>query len=88
MFTQCLSLGTESNSKKKRNGEEPKENNSRIRKGVAYFIIVKSGTVEDEVRRVVCSAGFKSQLSYIIPRGVDRKATDSGLKQLKSVMKV
>ena len=81
----CLT-GTQNNKKSKKANEDGEE--SVIKKGVAYFIVVRQSSVEDEVRRVISNAGYQSTLNYICPRGVDRNSTDRSLKMLKGVMKV
>lgn len=86
----CLT-GTENNKKSKKNfdkQQEKDEEQSTIKKGVAYFVVVATGGVEDGIRQVIASAGFQSQISFICPRGDKRESTDRSLKMLASVMKV
>jgi len=83
----CIT-GTQNNNKRKKDEENPENKEAVIKKGVAYFVVVKQSNVEDEVRKVVSSAGFNATLCYICPRGIDRNAADRSLKKLKTVLKV
>ncbi|XP_066920721.1 uncharacterized protein [Clytia hemisphaerica] len=81
----CLT-GSENNAKKKKTEEDTREER-KIKKGVAYFVVMKQKSIEDEIRRVIAGAGFKSKITYIGPRGENRKATDISLSRLKTTMK-
>ena len=83
----CLT-GTKNNAKKKKSAEENSSEEDKINKGVAYFIVIKEKSIEDEIRRVISGAGFKPKVSYTGPRGENREATDKSLNKLRITMKV
>ena len=82
-LVSCVT-GLRNNSKSA--NDEPEE--VTIRKGVAYFIVTKSESIEDEIRRTVYDGGFKNQVTYIRPRNKSRDSLEKGLRELKQVVKV
>ena len=80
--------GTENNSKSKKSASNRDEQQKQIKKGVAYFIVVRQENVEDKIRQVIASLGFRSLVTYIRPRGEDRSSSEKSLRKLCCVLKV
>lgn len=88
LVVSCLT-GTSTNAKSSTNSENGGENTAEVKKGNAFFIVMRTEAVEDDVIKLIHDCGVQDQnFSYIRPRGKSRDSKELALSSLKQVVKV
>ncbi len=82
LVVACVT-GTQSNQKKK---EQVAKKCTRI--GIAFFIVMKSEAVEDQVSKAIYKSGKPDDFNYIKPRCRSRESKEMALRALCTVVKV
>ena len=59
-----------------------------IRKGIAFFIIGKNESVEDDIKKILLDNDCEVEMTYIKPRNKDRESTEYAMDALTKVVKV
>ena len=82
-FLISCTTGTTTNNKK-----ASPEMERVIRKGIAFFIIGKNESVEDDIKKILLDNDCEVEMTYIKPRNKDRESTEYAMDALTKVVKV